>query len=137
MLLPQYECLSWKRICDLETRSEKGITSKSRSQTENTISHFRMRNRAVAQIYNFTLYPGPKFAHDQIYLAPRFSHHQINPRPKFTQHQIYPQPKFTQKLTQHQICTDPNLHKNQIYTDPKLTQTQFYTKAISTHERDQ
>ena len=95
----------------------------------------RSSKRAPAQIYIFTLYPGPKFTHDQIYLAPRFTHHQINPRPKFTQHQIYPQPKFTQKFTQHQICTDPNLHKNQIYTDPKLTQTQFYTKATSTHER--
>ena len=97
---------------------------------------------APAQIYIFTLYPGPKFTHDQIYLGPKFTHHQIYSRPKFTRvytcvHNIKftRNPNLHKKFTQHQICTDPNLHKHQIYTGPKLTQTQFHTKATFTHER--
>ena len=44
----------------------------------------RLHNAAPAQIYIFTLYPGPKFTHEQIYLGPKFTHHRIYPRPKFT-----------------------------------------------------
>ena len=46
--------------------------------------------RAFAQIYTFTLYPGPKFTKKIIYPGPKFTHHQIYLRPKFTHIQIYP-----------------------------------------------
>ena len=81
---------------------------------------------APAQIYIFTLYPGPKFTHDQIYLGPKFTHHQIYSRPKFTQHQIYPQPKFTQK-----IYTTPDLHRPKFTQTPNLHRPQTYTNPIS------
>ena len=83
----------------------------------------RTKFRAAAQIYIFTLYPGPKFTHDQIYLGPKFTHHRIYPRPKFTWHQIYPQPIFTQK-----IYTTPDLHRPKFTQKPNLHKPNFTQK---------
>ena len=45
---------------------------------------------AFAQIYMFTIYPGPKFTKNQFYPGPKFTHLHIYSRPKFTLNQIYP-----------------------------------------------
>ena len=39
---------------------------------------------ALAQIYIFTLYPGPKFTKNLIYLGPKFTHPRIYTRPEYS-----------------------------------------------------
>ena len=81
---------------------------------------------AAAQIYIFTLYPGPKFTQPTFTQKPnlhntKFTRDPYLHEPTFTLPQIY----ITQFYT-NPIYTATKLHQTQIFTVPNLHRSQFY-----------
>ena len=90
---------------------------------------------AVAQIYIFTLYPGPKFTQPTFTQKPnlhntKFTRDPYLHEPTFTLPQIY----ITQFYT-NPIYTATKLHQTQIFTVPNLHRSQFYTTKGHTFSR--
>ena len=75
---------------------------------------------APAQIYIFTLYPGPKFT------QPTFTQNPHLHNTKFTRDPNLYEPKFTQpQIYITQFYTNPNIHSHKITPNPNLHRSKF------------